>query len=213
VASNPRIALIDYGAGNLRSASKALERVCAQGKVIVTSEAAALADATHIVLPGVGAFADCYQGLHGIVGMREALEIEVRDKGKPFLGICVGMQLLASKGLEYGEHKGLGWINGVVAPLPVDTTQYKLPHMGWNSLHFTRQHPICAGVQEGAQVYFVHSYAFTKNAPDSTVATTSYDGDVVAIVAQDNIIGLQFHPEKSQSVGMQILKNFVEWQA
>ena len=210
----PFVAIIDYGSGNLRSAAKALEKASDElgGKVIVTSKPSALSSASHIVLPGVGAFPDCRRGLEAIDGMIEALADQVYDRGKPFLGICVGMQLMAERGLEHCDTPGFGWIAGDVVPItPTDST-LKIPHVGWNNLFLsTRAHPVLARIKNGAHAYFVHSYHL--NARDSTevLAETDHGGPVTAIVGRDNMIGTQFHPEKSQRAGLQFIQSFLEW--
>lgn len=199
-----RVTLIDYGSGNLRSCAHALENCGAE--VTITSSAKDIAQAVRLILPGVGAFGDCMQGLTKIPRMREALEQRVQGDGVPFLGICVGMQLLFERGHEYGTHEGLGWIPGEVSRLE---TTLKIPHMGWNELHFTHSHPLLAGIEPGAHAYFVHSYhAQADNAAD-VAATTDYGGAVTAMVSRGNIHGTQFHPEKSQAVGLKLLSNFL----
>lgn len=201
------IAIIDYGAGNLRSAAKALERVGA--KVAVTREPEDLVKASHIVLPGVGAFADCMKGLSTIPGMIAALEEEVLGRKKPFLGICVGMQMLFETGHEHGVYKGLGWLKGEVSALSTQHSALKIPHMGWNELQIARAHPLMRGIDTGAHAYFVHSYhALCKDKGD-IIATTAYGQTVAAVVGRGNIMGTQFHPEKSQETGLTLLKNFV----
>jgi len=211
-----KVAIIDYGSGNLHSAAKAFERA---GKgiaeIIVTSDPAALKSATHIVLPGVGAFADCKRGLEAVSGMITALETEVLKNKKPFFGICVGMQLLATTGLEHGEHKGLGWIKGAVTRLMPHDAQLKIPHMGWNNLLIA---PTAANASatpinglDGKDVYFVHSYHLVPE-EDVVAAEVEYGGKVVAAVIKGNIFGTQFHPEKSQVAGLQLIQNFIEWQ-
>lgn len=205
-----RIVIIDYGSGNLRSAAKAFEAVAEDVPVIVSADAKDLDRASHIVLPGQGAFGDCMAGLNALPGMREALEENVRRKGKPFFGICVGMQLLADRGLEHGDHKGLGWIGGEVVRMTPADPALKIPHMGWNTLSCV-SHPLFAGLEENAHVYFVHSYHFAAQTPSHILAQTEYGGPVVAAVGRDNIVGVQFHPEKSQESGLQIIKNFVRW--
>ncbi len=209
-----RVALIDYGSGNLRSAEKALARAAREGgavqEIVVTADPGAVARAERIVLPGVGAFADCMRGLTSIPGMREALEEAVRARGVPFLGICVGMQLLATLGREFGETPGLGWIDGeVVALAPADPT-LKIPHMGWNELTVRRAHPLFAGIEAGAHAYFVHSYQFHPEDDDAVLATADYGGPVTAAIGRDNIAGTQFHPEKSQAVGLRLLAELPE---
>ena len=210
------VVIIDYGSGNLRSAAKAFERAEAEAglgkEVRVTDNPKALHDASHVVLPGVGAFGDCRRGLDAVDGMVEALQEAVIDKGKPFLGICVGMQLMSARGLEHGVHMGLGWVPGEVTHLdPVDDT-LKIPHMGWNELDVrAANHPILAGFEEGRNVYFVHSYAMHCENPDHVLATTDYGGPVTALVGRDNMVGTQFHPEKSQAVGLALITNFLKW--
>jgi imidazole glycerol-phosphate synthase subunit HisH len=204
------VALIDYGSGNLRSAEKALAR--AGGDVAVTSDPAVVAKADRVVLPGVGAFADCMAGLRAIPGMVEALSEAVRNRGVPFLGICVGMQLTASVGREFGDHPGLGWIEGEVVRMAPSDPTLKIPQIGWNELTFTRPHPVFAGIAADANVYFVHSYAMRPARAEDTLATTDYGGTFAAVVGRDNILGTQFHPEKSQAVGLALLCNFLAWQ-
>ena len=208
--------IIDYGSGNLRSAAKALERAAREGgaahKIAVTADPARVGDADRIVLPGVGAFGDCRRGLYALPGMVEALERAVRERGRPFLGICVGMQLLATRGLEHGSHPGLDWIPGEVAAIEPDDPALKIPHMGWNELELRDPvHPVLDGFGPAPHVYFVHSYAFHGADPACEVAITSYGGPIVAAVARDNMIGTQFHPEKSQAVGLRLLANFLRW--
>ena len=210
------VAIIDYGSGNLRSAAKAFEWAASEtgvnGEVLVTANAADLDRASHIVLPGVGAFADCKAGLDAVPGMVEALERNVRDGGKPFLGICVGMQLMAERGLEHGVHDGLGWISGEVRRLaPADKT-LKIPHMGWNALTVTdRPGAMTAGLTTGADVYFVHSYHVACVRPDDVVATVDYCETVTAVIGRDNLLGTQFHPEKSQAAGLGLIARFLQW--
>lgn len=209
------IVIIDYGSGNLRSAAKAFEAVIARTGldmvVEVSGEAEALERADRIVLPGQGAFGDCMAGLSALPGMVEALEKNVRERGKKFFGICVGMQLLAGRGLEHGEHKGLGWIAGDVVRMTPADSSLKIPHMGWNTLSFPRPHPLFEGLFEGEHVYFVHSYHFNAKDPAHILAQAQYGGAIAAAVGQDNIVGVQFHPEKSQAAGLQILENFLRW--
>ena len=206
--TNVNVAIIDCGAGNLHSVRKAFASQLPEGATLnVVNDAAALADATHIVLPGVGAFADCMQGLNNLAGMREALEDAVINRKKPFFGICVGMQMLFERGHEYGEHAGLGWLKGEVRRItPADAT-LKIPHMGWNKLHL---HTPQRGLSEDDYVYFVHSYAATDCDPQEVLATVNYGGDIVALVGRDNIMASQFHPEKSQAVGLALIKNFLD---
>lgn len=211
----PFVALIDYGSGNLRSAEKALTRAAQEGAtghdVFVTADPEKVAKAERIVLPGVGAFADCMKGVTAIAGMREALEDAVIKRGVPFLGICVGMQLLARVGHEFGDHAGLGWIGGEVAKLAPADPALKIPHMGWNELTMLHAHPLFDGIASGAHAYFVHSYEFRADDPSHILATTDYGGAVTAAIARGNIAGTQFHPEKSQSVGLTLLGNFLRW--
>jgi len=204
--------VIDYGSGNLRSAAKAL--AAAGADVRVTGDPANVAKASRIVLPGVGAFADCRAGLDRLPGMVEMLERLVRREGRPFLGICVGMQLMAEAGLEYGRHPGLGWIAGEVvslAPRPAAIPPVKIPHMGWNELHLTRFHPLFAGIEEGAHAYFVHSYRLALTDPADLLASVDYAGPIAAAIGRDNMVGVQFHPEKSQAMGLKLLANFLAW--
>jgi glutamine amidotransferase len=209
------VAIIDYGSGNLRSAEKAIARAISDGgiaaRVVVTADADAVRQAGRIVLPGVGAFADCMRGLRAVPGMVNALTEAVRRRGVPFLGICVGMQLMATRGLEHGTHEGLGWIEGDVVRITPSDPALKIPHMGWNTLRVWRPHSVLSHVQgSDAHAYFVHSYEF--GASDSnTIASTDYGGPIAAVVGRDNMIGTQFHPEKSQAVGLQLLQNFVRW--
>ncbi len=204
-----RIALIDYGAGNLHSAAAALRRAAPDGTLHVTASARDLDDATHIVLPGVGAFADCMRGLQAVPGMIEALEKRVRGAGVPFFGICVGMQMLFERGLEHGTHQGLGWLPGEVRR--IEAPGLKIPHMGWNELRLTQAgHPALRGLREGDHAYFVHSYHAVCTKPEDCLATTEYGTALTAIVGRDNLIGTQFHPEKSQATGQVLLRNFLE---
>jgi len=209
------IVLIDYGSGNLRSAAKAFERTVSEigmkSSVEVTGDAAALASASHIVLPGVGAFGDCRAGLDALPGMVAALEHEVGAKGKPFLGICVGMQLMAERGLEHGVCEGLGWIPGEVRALEPDDETLKIPHMGWNQLDIARSHPVLDGIESGTHFYFVHGYGMICAEKEDILATTDYGGAVTAMVARDNLVGTQFHPEKSQRAGLALIANFLRW--
>jgi imidazole glycerol-phosphate synthase subunit HisH len=210
------VAIIDYGSGNLRSAAKAFERAAADCRrnveLIVTDDPARVAAARHIVLPGVGAFADCMRGLAAIPGMIEALTGAVIAGGRPFLGICVGMQLMATTGLEHGAHDGLGWIEGEVAPLGPLASALKIPHMGWNELEIRApDHPVLAGFVGAEHAYFVHSYAFRCADPGRVLATTEYGGKVAAIIGRDNLVGTQFHPEKSQATGLLLIRNFLNW--
>jgi len=208
------IAVIDYGSGNLHSAAKAIE-LAARDKgetVSVASDAKSLKDANRIVLPGVGAFADCKRGLAGLPGMIEALEKEVIKNGKPFLGICVGMQLMAERGLEDGVHEGFGWIKGEVRKLTPSDPALKIPHMGWNDLQMkTKRHPLFKGLESGSDAYFVHSYHLICKNERDVLAETDYGGSIAAVIGRDNIAGTQFHPEKSQAVGLKLIANFLAW--
>ena len=209
------VAIIDYGSGNLHSAAKAFERAAREADlgtaITVTSDPEAVRKADRIVLPGVGAFADCKAGLAAVPGMIGALEDAVRRDGKPFLGICVGMQLMASRGLEHETTPGLGWIDGDVAVITPEDPSLKIPHMGWNTLDVKQPHPLLAGVEPGLHAYYVHSYAMQPKHAEATVATTGHGGPVVAIVARDNLAGVQFHPEKSQKLGLKLIANFLRW--
>ncbi|MFC7048489.1 imidazole glycerol phosphate synthase subunit HisH [Emcibacter nanhaiensis] len=211
--------IIDYGSGNLRSAEKATERVAAElgldAEILVSSRAEDVLAADRVILPGVGAFGDCMGGLTSLEGMREALEEVVVGKGRPFLGICVGMQLMATEGHEHGNHRGLDWLKGTVEPIRVpQDSGLKIPHMGWNELYFSDRaasHPVLAGLHNRDHAYFVHSYYFRPEDPETVLASVDYGGPVTAIVGRDNIIGTQFHPEKSQAVGLRLLGNFLGW--
>ena len=208
------IAIIDYGSGNLRSAQKAFERVASElslkSKVMLTANAADVAAADHIVLPGVGAFADCEAGLGALEGMTEALRERVLIGGTPFLGICVGMQLLATTGYEREVTNGLDWLPGHVQKLEVDSAAYKIPHMGWNTINVLKGHKVLEGL-DGESVYFLHSYAFRPDDIGNCLATTTHGASFASVVGYNNVIGTQFHPEKSQHVGLRLIKNFLEW--
>jgi glutamine amidotransferase len=210
------IAIIDYGSGNLRSAAKAFERAVGEAglrlSVRVTSNPADVLAASHIVLPGVGAFADCRRGLLALPGMADAIAQAVLVEARPFLGICVGMQLMASIGREHGEHPGLGWIAGEVTLLPAAAHGLKIPHMGWNELRIPGEHPVLAGIGRGAHAYFVHSYHFVPADPSHVLATVDYGERIAAVVGCDTLIGTQFHPEKSQATGLRLITNFLSWQ-
>jgi glutamine amidotransferase len=205
------VAVIDYKSGNLASAARGLalaaSRRYIKADIQITSDPAMVAQADRIVLPGQGAFADCAAGLASIPGLLASI-IAKTDAGAPFLGICVGMQLMAARGLEHKTTAGLGWIKGEIARLPTQTA--RLPHMGWNEL-LSSPHPLLAGINPGDHAYFVHSYALAGGDPAETIATTDYDGPVTAMVATGNRAGTQFHVEKSQEVGITILGNFLEW--
>jgi glutamine amidotransferase len=206
------VAIVDYGAGNLRSAEKALAAAAnGSARVVVSADPDQVRKADRIVLPGVGAFADCRRGLESLPGMVEAMEEAVLKGGKPFLGICVGMQLLASVGVEFGTHRGLDWIKGKVVALDPADRRLRIPQMGWNDLRLTRAHPALAGTKTGDHAYFVHSYHFIADRPEDVLATVDYGGPVTAIIGRDNLLGVQFHPEKSQQVGLTLLARFLKW--
>jgi glutamine amidotransferase len=212
------VAIIDYGSGNLHSAAKAFERVARdQGSrlaVRVTSDPDEVRAAERIVLPGVGAFADCKHGLEAIPGMIAALEDSVRGEGKPFLGICVGLQLMATRGLEHGVTPGLGWVTGEVRPIAPADPSLKIPHMGWNALRPRSAHALLEGIptgENGLNAYFVHSYHLVPQEEGALVAETDYGGPVTAMIVKDNMAGTQFHPEKSQKLGLKLIGNFLKW--
>ncbi len=207
--------IVDYNSGNLHSAEKSFQRMAREtgsGLVAVSSDPEIVATADRIVLPGVGAFADCRAGLASFSGLFEAIEQAVMTRGVPFLGICVGMQMMATRGLEHGlDTKGFDWIKGdVVALKPSDKT-LKIPHMGWNDLVIDAPHPVLDGLKTGDHAYFVHSYHLAAENPDNLLAHCDYGGPVTAVVGQGNIIGTQFHPEKSQSTGLRLIGNFLNW--
>lgn len=212
------VAIIDYGSGNLHSAAKAFERAARENdivtSVIVTTEPAAILQADRVVLPGVGAFPDCRRGLLAIDGMAEALHEVVQNRGRPFLGICVGMQLLAERGLEHGVTAGFGWIRGTVSPIEPNDPKLKIPHMGWNNLELRRSHPVLEGIpmgENGLNAYFVHSFHLMTVESEDVIATTDYGGALTAIVGRDTVVGVQFHPEKSQAFGLRLISNFLRW--
>jgi imidazole glycerol-phosphate synthase subunit HisH len=212
------VAIVDYGSGNLHSAAKAFERAareCGYGEpIMVTHDPDQVAHAERIVLPGVGAFADCRRGLDAISGMVEALNTRVRGQGRPFLGICVGMQLMAERGREYEVTAGLGWIPGEVDRITPSDPDLKIPHMGWNTLNPVRPHKLIEGIAVGAQglhAYFVHSFHLKAAERSSLVAEADYGGPVTAIVGRDTAVGTQFHPEKSQRLGLKLIANFLQW--
>ncbi|KQT61680.1 imidazole glycerol phosphate synthase subunit HisH [Methylobacterium sp. Leaf456] len=217
--SGQTVAIIDYGSGNLHSAVKAFERAArdageADTRIVLTDAPETVAAADRIVLPGVGAYADCRRGLDSVPGMVEAMTDAVRRKGRPFIGICVGMQLMASRGLEYEETAGLGWIPGDVGPIVPADPALKVPHMGWNTLAVDRAHPLLDGIEtgrDGLHAYFVHSFALKPAEPADVVAHAEYGGPVTAMVARDNMAGTQFHPEKSQRLGLALIANFLRW--
>ena len=208
----PVTALIDSGSGNLASAAKALARAAnGSSEIVTTADPEIVLTSERVVLPGVGAFADCMKGLSAIPGMVEALREKVLKEGAPFLGICVGMQLLATVGVEFGRHAGLGWIAGEVVKITPDDPALKIPHMGWNELKFEQPHPLLDGIAPGAHAYFVHSFQLVPVLPDDLIATTDYGGPLTAMVGNENIAGTQFHPEKSQATGLKLLENFLKW--
>lgn len=213
------VAIIDYGSGNLRSAAKAFERAATEAgtrqTIAVTADPATVATADRVVLPGVGAFADCRRGLTAIDGMIAALDEAVTAKGRPFLGICVGMQLMATRGLEHGVTPGFDWIPGEVTAIRPADPALKIPHMGWNELDIrAADHPLFTGLAEGGvrpHAYFVHSYHLAASDPAHVLATVDYGGPITAAVGRDNLAGTQFHPEKSQAVGLRLIANFLRW--
>jgi glutamine amidotransferase len=212
------VVIVDYGSGNLHSAAKAFERAAHDAgtdqPIVVTSDPRVVAAADRVVLPGVGAFADCRRGLDAVDGMVAALDEAIRKKGRPFFGICVGMQLLAERGREYEVTNGLGWIAGEVDRIVPRDPKLKIPHMGWNTLNVARPHPLVEGLTLGPQgqhAYFVHSYAFEVAQRADLLAETEYGGPLTTIVARDNIVGTQFHPEKSQKLGLALIANFLKW--
>ncbi|MCO5081498.1 MAG: imidazole glycerol phosphate synthase subunit HisH [Rhizobiaceae bacterium] len=213
-----RVAIIDYGSGNLRSATKAFERAARENgvdaEIDLTADAARVRTADRIVLPGVGAYADCRAGLDAVEGMIEAIEEVAIGKGRPFLGICVGMQLMSERGLEKTVTNGFGWISGDVKEIAPADPSLKIPQIGWNTIHVKRRHPLFAGIPtgpDGLHAYFVHSYHLEATKPDELVAETDYGGPVTAAVARDNFAGTQFHPEKSQALGLALIANFLRW--
>jgi glutamine amidotransferase len=207
-------AIVDYGSGNLHSAAKSFERMATEtgrgGPILVTADAEAVRRAERIVLPGVGAFGDCREGLRAVPGMWETLEERVAA-GVPFLGICVGMQLMAERGLEHGAHEGFGWIAGEVERVQPADPSLKIPHMGWNELVLDREHPLLEGISSGDHAYFVHSYHLKAREPAQVLAHVDHGGPVTAMVGRGNIAGAQFHPEKSQATGLRLIANFLAW--
>jgi len=213
-----RVAIIDYGSGNLHSAAKAFERAAREvdvaSEILVTSKAEDVASADRVVLPGVGAYADCKSGLLAVPGLADALTRAVRENGRPFLGICVGMQLMATRGLEFGVTDGLDWVGGEVGPIAPADPSLKIPHMGWNNLDVLRPHALLEDIAvgpNGLHAYFVHSFHLKAENENDVVARTDYGGPVTAIVARDNMAGTQFHPEKSQKLGLRLIGNFLRW--
>jgi glutamine amidotransferase len=212
------VAIVDYGSGNLHSAAKAFERAAREEglsePIVVTSDPEAVARADRVVLPGVGAFADCRRGLDEVTGMVAALDESVRRRGRPFLGICVGMQLMAERGREYEVTQGLGWIRGEVDRITPSDPNLKIPHMGWNTLNACRPHPLLDGIAtgpEGLHAYFVHSFHLEPSERSDLIAEADYGGPVTAIVGRDTAVGTQFHPEKSQRLGLRLIANFLKW--
>jgi glutamine amidotransferase len=212
-----RVAIIDYGSGNLRSATKAFERAAQeagmQAQIELTADAERVRGADRIVLPGVGAYADCAAGLRAVAGMWETIE-EVVARGRPFLGICVGMQLMSQRGLEKTVTRGFGWIEGDVTEITPADPALKIPQIGWNTIQTTRSHPVFDGIPTGPDAlhaYFVHSYHLAATRPDQVLAVADYGGPVTAAVGRDNIVGTQFHPEKSQALGLALIANFLKW--
>ena len=213
-----KVAIVDYGSGNLHSASKAFERAAREleiaADIAVTSRPEEVAAADRVVLPGVGAYADCRAGLDAVDGMWQALREVVEGAARPFLGICVGMQLMAERGLELGATEGFGWLAGDVVAIEPDDPALKIPHMGWNTLELTRLHDVLDGIptgEGGLHAYFVHSYHLKPSHTEDLVAFARYGQNVTAIVARDNMIGTQFHPEKSQKLGLRLIGNFLRW--
>jgi glutamine amidotransferase len=212
------VAIIDYGSGNLHSAAKAFERAARESgqdqPILVTNDPDTVRRADRVVLPGVGAFADCRRGLDALAGMVEALDETVRRSGRPFLGICVGMQLMAERGREYQVTPGLGWIAGEVDRIAPADPSLKIPHMGWNTLNARRSHPLLDGIPtgpDGLHAYFVHSYELKAQHEGDLVAQADYGGPITAIVGRDSMVGTQFHPEKSQRLGLALIANFLKW--
>ncbi|ANL70104.1 imidazole glycerol phosphate synthase subunit HisH [Rhizobium phaseoli] len=213
-----RVAIIDYGSGNLRSATKAFERAAREAgidaQIDLTDKAEDVASADRIVLPGVGAYADCRRGLDAVPGMAEVLIEAVEKKARPFLGICVGMQLMSSRGLEKTVTQGFGWIPGNVIEMTPGDPALKIPQIGWNTLDLKREHPLFDGIPTGAQglhAYFVHSYHLAAENAGDVIATVDYGGPMTALVGRDNMVGAQFHPEKSQKLGLALIANFLRW--
>lgn len=213
-----RVAIIDYGSGNLRSATKAFERAAREAgigaEIELTADAERVRGADRIVLPGVGAYADCAAGLHAVPGMWEAVEETTGPKARPFLGICVGMQLMSERGLEKTVTRGFGWIGGDVKPIQPADPALKVPQIGWNTIELRREHPLFAGIatgQDGLHAYFVHSYHLAAADAADVLAQADYGGPVTAAVARENRAGTQFHPEKSQALGLALIANFLRW--
>jgi imidazole glycerol-phosphate synthase subunit HisH len=213
-----RLVIVNYGSGNLHSAAKAFERAARESEaniaIAVSADPGDALAADRVVLPGVGAFAECRRGIEALPGMRAALEESVRKKGRPFLGICVGAQLMAERGLEFYATPGFGWVKGAVTAIVPNAPKYKIPHMGWNTLRVINDHPLLAGIATGPgglHAYFVHSFHLAGGAREDLVAETDHGGPVTAMVAKDNMAGTQFHPEKSQRLGLRLIANFLKW--
>ena len=210
-----RVGIIDYGSGNIRSVFKSFEKAALllekNIQIVIIDNVEELKKADKVVLPGVGAFADCMQGLNNINGLVDLLNNMVIEESKVFMGICVGMQLLANFSKEYGYTEGLSWIEGDVSSIEIVEAEMKVPHMGWNSVHFNKKHTLFNRIKQDEDFYFVHSYKFNVKNNKLVLAKTHYGGDITAVVLKDNIIGTQFHPEKSQAAGIQFIKNFLEW--
>lgn len=208
--TSSKIVIIDYGSGNLQSVFNALETVKSANQTVqISSNPQDLKSATHIILPGVGAFGNCAASLRSIDGMIDELKLQVLENKKPFLGICVGMQLLADFGLEYGKNEGLGFISGSVVEIDNQQGSLKVPHVGWNDITIKKPHPILKDIKDGDDFYFVHSFHFKAENQEDVVATVNYGSDLVSIISKDNIVATQFHPEKSSSSGLKLLKNFI----
>ncbi|MBF0248508.1 MAG: imidazole glycerol phosphate synthase subunit HisH [Alphaproteobacteria bacterium] len=210
-----KIIIIDYGSGNLRSVAKSFERAAREAdvaaEIMVSGAPKDVLAADRVVLPGVGAFADCKSGLEAVEGLHDALATVVMERARPFFGVCVGMQLMADVGHEFGDTPGLGWIAGDVMALTPSDPALKIPHMGWNDLELTGGHPVFDGIEAGEHAYFVHSYHFVPKDPAHVLARVNYGGPVTAAIGRDNMVGTQFHPEKSQRVGLHIIRNFLHW--
>lgn len=203
------IVLIDYGAGNLHSVEKAFRHVGAEHDIIVSADPRHVAQADRVVLPGVGAFADCMRGLKAVDGLFDALHEAVRERQRPFFGICVGMQMMLQEGREHGNHQGLGWIEGAVEAIAPQDPALKIPHMGWNDIRLHGDHPMLRGVKDGDHAYFVHSYHARCTHAEDVLVTVDYGAPVTAVIARDNLFGTQFHPEKSQKTGLTLISNFL----
>ena len=210
-----RIGIIDYGSGNIRSVYTSFEKASSlvdkKIQIVIIDNINDLKKVDKVVLPGVGAFSDCMQGMNNIKGLVNLLHDMILKDAKPFLGICVGMQLLANFSKEYGYTEGLSWIEGDVSSIEIVEAEMKVPHMGWNSVHFNEKHSLFNRIKQDEDFYFVHSYKFNVKNNKLVLAKTHYGGDITAVVLKDNIIGTQFHPEKSQTAGIQFIKNFLEW--